>query len=372
MLKILITGDYCPVGRIETLIKNDNANLVFNNFIDVINEHDIRITNLESPFVDKGEGIDKTGPYLKADEKAIEGLSYSGFNLVTLANNHIMDYGKNGLFNTMRLLDNHNIDYVGAGSNKEDARKISYIDSTEGIIAILNFAENEFSNTFNDMPGANPHHTINNYYDIQEAKKKAKYIIVIYHGGNEMHSLPSPRIKETFRFFADVGADIVVSHHTHCFSGYEIYNGTPIFYGLGNFIFDYNQSKSWLWSSGFALSLTIKDKISFEIKPFLQNYYKNVGVHLMDANNLIRFNKELIWINSIIKDDQKLEIEFDKMTQKRKKQYLNYLEPYEKKIFVALRNRGFIPSSLSKKKKLLLTNLIRCEAHRDIVLKILN
>lgn len=372
MIKVLITGDYCPLGSTENLIKENKEDKIYNDFLGVINEHNYRITNLESPFLNAGVGIDKTGPHLKADEITVNGLSYVGFNLVTLANNHIMDYGSDGLFNSIKILSENNIDHVGAGANYKEARKIQYLDSENGKIAILNFAENEFSNTFTDTPGANPHHLINNYYDIQAAKKVAKFVIVIYHGGNEMHSLPTPRIKETFRFFADAGASVVVGHHTHCFSGYEVYNEVPIFYSLGNFVFDYNQSNSWLWSSGYAVSLKIEDKISFEIIPYTQNYLSKVGVHMMQDEDLIRFNKELELINAVIQDDIKLQEAFDEMALNRKKQYLNYLEPFERKIFVALKNRNFIPTTLSKKKKLLLTNIIRCEAHRDIVLKILS
>ena len=77
--------------------------------------------------------------------------------------------------------------------------------------------------------------------DIQIAKEDNDLVIVIVHGGREHYQLPTPKQRERFRFYADAGADFVVGHHTHCYSGYEIYKGKPIFYSLGNFIFDYKK-----------------------------------------------------------------------------------------------------------------------------------
>ena len=84
----------------------------------------------------------------------------------------------------------------------------------------------------------NPLLPIQQFYKIQEAKENADYVLVIVHGGIEHYQLPTSRMIETYRFFIDAGADAVVNHHQHCYSGYERYKSKPIIYGLGNLLFD--------------------------------------------------------------------------------------------------------------------------------------
>src|SRR5690606_35069301 len=140
---------------------------------------------------------------------------------------------------------------------------------------------------------------------------QADKIMVIVHGGNETYELPSPRFKETLRFFADSGADMVIAHHTHCVSGYETYNGVPIFYGLGNFIFDRGEATFGDWTIGMAVELTLfPESIEFDLVPFYQNRGSQVGVHLMQGAEKENFLNHLTRLNEIIADDSRLEFEF--------------------------------------------------------------
>ena len=96
-VKILVSGDFCPVGRSENLINNFALYETFGDLIPLIRESDISITNLECPLTNSENAIEKTGPSLKASLNVARFLKEAGFNLVTLANNHIMDYGVEGL-----------------------------------------------------------------------------------------------------------------------------------------------------------------------------------------------------------------------------------------------------------------------------------
>ena len=97
-------------------------------------------------------------------------------------------------------------------------------------------------------------------------------MLVIVHVGPEHYQLLIPRMKEMYRFFIDVGADVVVNHHQHCFSGYEIYKEKPIFYGLGNFCFDWIGKRNGMWNEGLLLSLTLdlNHKRQFVLIPYRQ------------------------------------------------------------------------------------------------------
>jgi poly-gamma-glutamate synthesis protein (capsule biosynthesis protein) len=239
-------------------------------------------------------------------------------------------------------------------------------------IAFLNFAENEWSTTFGDKAGANPIDPVLNYNQIVEAKSIADKVIVICHGGHEMYNLPSPRMKKLFRFYVDSGADAIVNHHTHVMSGYEVYKGAPIFYSLGNFLFDSPHQRKAKWNKGMSLVLEISEKsISFKIYTFSQ--CDNAPVLILHkgitAQEVV---KEIELLNLTIADDTLLEKSFNKYVKENIKQYSYYIEPHGNRYLNALRNRNLFPSLWSKQKKLYLLNLIRCESHRDVLLSMLS
>lgn len=371
MVNIFISGDFCPTNRIEKLISERNFSKIYNDLLPVIKQSDIAITNLECPLTSAKEKIKKSGPNLKGAENAIEALQFAEFNLVTLANNHIMDYGESGLNSTLVKCQEAGIDYVGIGSNSQNARKPVYKIVNGITMAFINFCENEWSTAKDNNPGANSLNPILNFYDITEAKRKADHVIVVIHGGHEDYTLPSPRMKMTYRFFVDAGASVVIGHHTHSFSGYEIYKNSPIFYSLGNFIFDWEGRINSKWNRGFAVQLIINQKkLSYELIPFIQGD-EHPGVRLLNSMEYDLFFKEISNLNSQINNDEILEQEFDNLMKSRKKNYLSLFEPFNSNFFLSLYYRGMLPSFLSSRKKRTMLNLIRCESHRDLLTKVL-
>lgn len=373
MVKVLITGDFCPINSTATFSENGQCENIYNDFLPVLKDADYRITNLECPLYDGNHSADKYGPSLKASTLAVRSLKFAQFDMVTMANNHIMDFGTEGLNSTLKILNENFITTVGIGKTIGEARLPQIIDLKNLKIAIFNFAENEFSNTTGDYPGANPLSLASNFSDIKKYRKHVDKVIVIVHGGNENYELPSPLFKETLRFFADAGADAVIAHHTHRISGYEIYNGAPIFYGLGNFIFDKNRS-DLNWTRGIAVKLLISEdsEISFEIVSFSQNRNDTYGVNLLSHKDDAAVQKTMQEFNKIIADDLLLQKSFEKFVSLKTKQYSHFLEPYENRILHGLFGKKIIPSLYSKRKKMLLLNLIRCESHRDVIIKILS
>ena len=371
-ISVFISGDFCPINRIDKLLENGDYSSIFNDLLPIIKASDIAITNLECPITEGGAKIEKTGPHLKASLKTLDALACAGFNLVTLANNHIMDYGAAGMNATIESCKKSGIDYVGVGSDLPDARKPCYKEVNGIRVAIVNFCENEWSTTNGKTPGANPLNPVSNYYDIQEAKAKADYVIVILHGGHELYSFPSPRMQETYRFFVDAGASAVIGHHPHWFSGYEIYKGAPVFYSLGNFIFDLDDQKRSSWNIGFAVQLKVgTGGIGFSIYPYSQGEIQP-GVRLLKPEEKEKFEKEIAEINDIIGNKILLKKEFDAFAQKNTVAYKSFIEPFNIKPLSILYARNLLPSFLSAEKRNLLLNIVRCEAHRDLLIKILN
>jgi poly-gamma-glutamate synthesis protein (capsule biosynthesis protein) len=266
-MKLLIAGDFfiTPKHLGQDFFQKDLINIFKNSNLNII--------NLESPIIENNEmlKIDKTGPNLRTDEKIIKQINELNINVVTLANNHILDYGDKGLINTLQICWKNDVKTVGAGLNLKNASKPLIIELQGKKIGIINFCENEWSTATLNTAGANPLDIIDNLTQIQQTKDKADYVIVIIHGGHEYYNLPSPRMQKQYRFFAVNGADIIIGHHPHCISGYEIYNSVPIFYSLGNFVFTLD-SKYDDWYLGLLLSIEIKDdKISWDIVPVKQS-----------------------------------------------------------------------------------------------------
>lgn len=362
-MKILVTGDFCPTYR--ALENYTNAD-IFGDFNHLLKEMDINITNLECPLTDSNTPIKKTGPNLKSPLVYAKLLKKVGFNMVTLANNHIMDYGFKGLQDTINILDAEKIDHIGAGRENEDI-STKYITINDKTIAIINFCENEWSTDVRQNYKASAYSEIDIYYSIKKAKIKANYVILIHHGGHEMYNLPSPRLKKAFRYFVDCGADIVINHHTHCIGGYEIYNSKPIFYSLGNFIFDNPNHRNSIWNYGMSVVLNFDSDLEYKIIYFEQ-FNNSPSLRFIEESDL---PYDIHEINNTIQDDELLEEKFKKFVLSKKKLFNSYIEPINSRYYNFFRNRGLLPSIWNNRKKHYLKNLINCESHREVLQEIL-
>ncbi len=369
-MKVLVAGDYCPQERVADLFEKNNFSSVFGSIKPLITEADVSIVNLECPVCDgDGQPIKKVGPNLHCSSKGIEAMKWAGFNCVTLANNHFFDYGKEGVENTLQACKEYDLDIVGGGMNFQEASKVLYKKINGETLAIINCCEHEFSIATEDSAGSNPLNPIQQYYAIKEAKKKADYVLVIIHGGHEMWQLPSPRMQETYRFLIDAGADAVVNHHQHCYSGYEFYNDKPIVYGLGNFCFDKQGYLPELWCYGYMVNINLSNKIKIDLYPYEQCRKEP---KVMFLSNRKDFEERIKELNDIISTPSKLQEETYAYYSKNKKNICMAFEPYRGRILNKLYLLGLLPSFLSNNKKKKLLNLLQCESHRDKVLHNLN
>lgn len=370
-MKILVSGDFVPRNRIAFQVEKGDYSCL-DNVIPLVQAADYAIVNFESPVViHTAKPIDKTGPNLRCTEQAMECIAQTGFKCVTLANNHFRDQGQVGVEDTLAVCQKYGIDYVGGGKDIFEAQKVLYKTINGQTLAIINVCENEWSIASNNHGGSAPLNLVRNYYDIQEARKQANHILVIVHGGIEGYQYPTPRMQETYRFLIDAGADAVVNHHQHCFSGYEEYNGKPIFYGLGNFCFD-NNSNSILWQQGYLVNLSFeRETIGYSIVPYTQCGSVPAVVLLKDEE-LNGFNKKLFDINSIIKNPEQLLQKFIEHTRELKKNRLLEFEPFANKFVRKLQSKKMLPSFVSKKTRKDIYNVINCESHREVILQIFN
>lgn len=363
MSNIIIAGDFVPQNRVLKCIEKGDYSLVFDEIKPIVEKSDYSIVNLEVPIIlDEKTPIIKNGPNLSAPRHSLDALLYAGFKCVSLANNHFLDQGDNGAKITIASCIEKNIDYVGAGYNIFEASRTLFKEIDGNIYAFINCCEHEYSIATENKAGCNPINPIQQFYAIKEAKKVAKYVILIVHGGIEYCQYPTLRMVEWYRFFIDVGADVVVNHHQHCFSGYEIYKGKPIFYGLGNFCFDRVGCQNGIWNAGYMVRLSFEyERISFQLIPYLQCDDKP-NVKIIESK---KFNIEISDINKIISDKHALSDVLDKFMKTHDMGYDLLFLPYNSRLSRFLYRHKLLPNFFSKHKLSRIRDLLLCESHND-------
>ena len=366
-MKVLFAGDFCETGRFTELLLKNEIHFVSEEMKAIISQNDFSVVNFEFPVVvSEAQPIPKIGPNLRGHKESVDALKYAGFNVCTLANNHILDQGEKCCIDTKRLLNEAGFYTVGAGKDIIDASEILYLYKGNETMAIINCCEHEFTIATESRAGANPLNPIKQYYQIQEARSKADYIVVIVHGGHEYYQLPSPRMQETYRFFIDSGADLVVNHHQHCYSGYEEYKDKYIFYGLGNFFFDNSSKRNGDWNEGFLLSVDFvsKGKPNVELLPYNQ-CNQNLYVELMKEENYKLFFDKISELNYVIANEQELRKRYNFWMENNCKSIPVLFEPWQGKYTSALYWHGLLPTTFRGTKRLKLSNYIWCESHLE-------
>lgn len=374
MIRILISGDFCPIGRNDKLLTDDKYEQLFNGFENISNTVDFSIVNLECPITSSTKKIIKSGPNIKSENiNAFKALKFSGFDLLCLANNHIQDYSEEGVMDTINLAKQFGFETVGAGENRIKASE-PFIKEIKGVrIGIINIAENEFCAATDNYGGAYTFDFIENTKDIQKLRAVVDKVILIYHGGREHYQLPSPEQRRRFRYFVDIGVDAVVAHHTHCVSGYEYYDKKPIIYSLGNFLFDYKKKyQKGKWTKGMSVILSLENgKFIPEFIPYHQGRETDPTLRLLEGNEKSNFLEEIKTLSNIIRDEKLFLKYWNEYLITQDRFYLSSL--YIRNFYIrALFLKGFLPISILKNRnKKLMLNLIQCETHREISYNIL-
>ena len=366
-MKILITGDLAVTQPY------DASSLIDKSVVDLFVSSDINIVNLEAPVTESASKILKTGPNLKSHRQSvIDVFKALNVKVATLANNHLMDYDEQGVADTLAFCKEQGVETVGGGMNLKEASRTLYIDTPEGKIAIVNFAENEWIAATPTSAGFNPMDIIDNARQIQDARTNADYVFVIIHGGHEYYSLPSPRMVKQYRYYAEQGADTVVGHHTHCIGGNEVYKGVPIYYSLGNFLFT-KHSKNDDWYTGLVLEIEVKSgQIDSKLHPLVQTR-QTFNLTLKSHKDKEEIFSLIDDYTKIIGDEKRLLEEWEKYAANRKLAYLNYWSPlsfignrYIRAVF-----RKMKLNFSSKKARALFLNLMRCEAYKDLSIEVI-
>jgi poly-gamma-glutamate synthesis protein (capsule biosynthesis protein) len=235
-LRLLLSGDVCPIDRIERALIAGDLDGVFGDTLGLFRQADLAVINLESPLCRTKRPIVKCGPNFRTDPAVAAALVAAGVDVCCLANNHVMDQGPAGLRETLRSLDAAGLWRLGAGSDQTAvAGPLTF--ARRGIrLALLNFGIVEGALAA-DGPGAAKIDVLTVRQAVARAANGGAVVISILHAGREEVLFPSPGMQQFCRELIDAGAAAVIAHHPHVPQGMEIWSGRPIAYSLGNFLF---------------------------------------------------------------------------------------------------------------------------------------
>ncbi len=271
----LFAGDMMLGRGVEILMDKNGIYYPFEQISRIFKGVDIAVANLEGPII-------KNPPYTAPNSlqfafkpEVIEALKFSQINLVSLANNHTLNMGQDGLKQTKEFLDQVKIDYVG--DPLKCSKEFAYIKDNFIILA--------FNKTYAQCKVAD---IVNTIKEVRQ-ENKDKFLIITIHWGKEYKTTNTEFQQKVGHQIIEAGADLIIGHHPHVVENIEEYNGKLIFYSLGNFVFDQYFSKNT--QEGLAVGLEINaDKLLFKLLPMHLNFSQPF---LMNKENKREFLEKL-------------------------------------------------------------------------------
>ncbi|MER3418591.1 MAG: hypothetical protein C4343_05750, partial [Chloroflexota bacterium] len=231
---------------------------------------DLALANFENPAPDRF-AYHTSGTVFSADPALIEGLARAGIDWLSLANNHIGDAGRAGIVQTRRNVERWGIAASGAGANRAAAHGPAWLEA--GGLRIAVFGYDTIAPSYGataDRPGSAQLTAAAARADIAAARKAGADLVVVYpHWGIEYRATPTAAQRRLAHALVDAGADLVIGNHGHWAGAMEVYNGTPIWYALGNFVFDQTWSEPTM--EGILLELTFagRELVQVRLHPFV-------------------------------------------------------------------------------------------------------
>lgn len=266
--EIVIAADWAPIRAFAPVIASA-PEAVYGDVLDELRQCDLRIVNLECPLITRGTPVSKSGSVLPGRAECVKGLTAVPFEVATLANNHVFDYGVAGFQETIQRLQAHAIHTVGAGMSADEAGRPLWL-KVKGInLAVINFSEGEDLTAAEHGPGVCGWNIAAVAERVRAVRPTADLVLAIGHCGLEYIPFPPPYVARAFERIAEAGADLVIGHHPHVPQGVQIHRNTPICYSLGNFVF-YQETDLAYRKIGYLVKAGIAGKSlsSIQIIPY--------------------------------------------------------------------------------------------------------
>ena len=366
MQRINVFGDFC--------IKNANGLHFMEDLKVVSQDASLNVVNFEAPVKVQGaKGIEKVGPCLSNDPTAPQILEEAGFNVLTLANNHAMDYGEESLLHTVSLFKNSTA--VGAGA-WEDAYRVKMVEIEGKRIGFLGLTHREFGALTDRHEGAvgtawMMHPCVDKL--IMDGKQNVDYLFVLPHAGVEHEAYPLPELVSLYRHYIDMGADGVFASHPHIPQGWETYKDKPIYYSLGNFCLDPVEKRERPFLKyGLMVSVTIEDGQIQTVVHYTKYDHEKKVVSLTNDSFIVDYLQK---VNHVMKDKdaymKEVNAYCERVLQGSSMAFARggYYE-YNTKTFIKQIIRKIIGKREQPNPNYII-NLMQCESHRWAILRAL-
>ena len=274
---LAFTGDInFAEGYVTTRYLDSCADGIYGCFskdlLTLMNGMDVMMINNEFTYSDRGQALSGKAFTFRADPSRAELLHVFGTDIVNLANNHVYDFGPDALLDTIATLDQEGIPHIGAGANlREASQPYAFICNgwkiTLAAATQIERSKNYTKEATADTPGVLKTLNPEKYVEvIRKAKQTSDYVIAVVHWGTEGDSYYGPDQEELAQAFVEAGADAVIGGHTHCLQGFEIIDGVPVLYSLGNFWF----SKKTQDTGIAKITIDAKGELSLSFIPCIQ------------------------------------------------------------------------------------------------------
>ncbi|MGO4886238.1 CapA family protein [Anaerobacillus sp. MEB173] len=233
-------GDTMAAGKVAPYIEEYGYQYSWEQAKPYLEESDIAMVNLETAVSEKGVASNKSYAF-QSHPNLIKGMKWAGVDLVTVANNHSLDYGIEAFTDTLHHLTEEGIVYVGGGMNEAEAYRAKQVTVRGKTISFLGFSSVLPAVSWyagENQPGLASGYQVERVYDVASQAVHASDITIVYmHWGEELADYPRTSDREMAHTLIDLGVDLVIGAHPHVLQGLEYYNGKLIAYSLGNFIF---------------------------------------------------------------------------------------------------------------------------------------
>lgn len=321
-MKIAFIGDVMIGRLVNEILKYEEFKYVWGDTLEILKNADLRACNLECVISDIGEPWSITPKvfHFRSDSKNIEVLKIANINIVSLANNHTLDYGYEAMFDMLENLKKNGIYYTGAGKNLGEASQPVMLKIKNKKLGFIAFTDNEpFWSATNNKPGIfyvelkeggkNLDYLLSL---IEETKRRVDYLIISVHWGPNWGYQP---LKEHIYFahkFIECGADFIFGHSPHIFRGIEIYKEKFVLYSVGDFIDDYAVDEVERNDESFIFIWDI-EKQTLELYPTI---IENFQARLAKEDKKMKIMEKMIKLCNIL--GTKVELEKDKLLIKDK------------------------------------------------------
>jgi len=372
-MRIGFLGDFFPSKINDDLKINDSviSDYKKSTILSILAKNDFNLANLECPITKSNNLIKKTGKNIKCNEKSISLIKESDISHLSIANNHIKDFGIQGIQDTIAICRDNKIEIVGAGISKQESQESMIIENKDIKVGIISIADDEFNEWTKDSGGSNSFNVIDIYEQIKQLNQNTDHIIIFSHAGIEHFHYPTPRIKKMYRFLSKLeGVSAIIAHHPHCIQGYEVNNGVPIFYSIGN---SFSPNTRGFDQGNFGMLINMdfsKNNFNYDIIHFKQ-CKNNFRIDILENEENINQIKLLNNLSEIVENDDLLYEKWSHFISHRKYSYIKSLLPFNKIIIGVLNRTGLLRFILNTKFLLLILNNIRSDVRRENLIHII-